>query len=94
MKNIMRVAALMMLMMLVCCEAYAVSAEEEKMMTDAAQAMRKAGVVQLNFKDMDIARFVYFMSEVLQENIAVTSDMREKITIIMQIGRASCRERV
>ena len=83
MKNIMRVAALMMLMMLVCCEAYAVSAEEEKMMTDAAQAMRKAGVVQLNFKDMDIARFVYFMSEVLQENIAVTSDMREKITIIM-----------
>ncbi len=55
---------------------------EEKDLIAAAQAMRKAGLVQFNFKDMELVKFVRFMSELLQENIIVPPNISAKITII------------
>ena len=56
--------------------------EEERKLMDAAEAMRKSGLVQFNFKDMDLVRFMRFMSEILQENIIVPPNINSKITII------------
>jgi type II secretory pathway component PulC len=47
-----------------------------------AQKMRKAGVVQFNFSNIDIATFMRFMSELLQENIIVSPDLTQRISII------------
>ena len=58
------------------------SAEEEKNLIEAAQEMRRSGLVQFNFKDMDLVRFMRFMSEVLQENFIVPPNINSKITII------------
>ncbi len=58
------------------------SPEEEQNLMDAAAAMRKSGLVQFNFKDFDLVRFMRFMSEVLQENIIVPPNINSKITII------------
>ena len=58
------------------------SAEEEQNLIEAAQEMRRSGLVQFNFKDMDLVRFMRFMSEVLQENIIVPPNINSKITII------------
>ena len=55
---------------------------EEKDLVAAAQAMRKAGLVQFNFKDMELVKFVRFMSELLQESIIVPPGTSAKITII------------
>ncbi|MBR1673036.1 MAG: type II secretion system secretin GspD [Fretibacterium sp.] len=60
----------------------AMSPEEEGDLIDAAQAMRRSGLVQFNFKDMDLVKFVRFMSELLQENIIVPPNITAKITII------------
>ena len=60
----------------------AMSAEEEQNLIEAAQRMRRAGLVQFNFKDMDLVRFMRFMSEVLQENFIVPPNISSKITII------------
>lgn len=58
------------------------SAEEEQNLIEAAKEMRQSGLVQFNFKDMDLVRFMRFMSEVLQENIIVPPNISSKITII------------
>ncbi|MBQ9903690.1 MAG: hypothetical protein IJM47_02770, partial [Synergistaceae bacterium] len=58
------------------------TAEEENNLLEAAQEMRRAGLVQFNFKDMDLVRFMRFMSELLQENIIVPPNVNAKITII------------
>ena len=55
---------------------------EEKDLVAAAQAMRKAGLVQFNFKDMELVKFVRFMSELLQESIIVPPGTSAKISII------------
>ena len=60
----------------------AMSAEEEQNLIEAAKEMRRSGLVQFNFKDMDLVRFMRFMSEVLQENIIVPPNINSKITII------------
>ena len=60
----------------------AMSAEEEQNLIDAAKEMRRSGLVQFNFKDMDLVRFMRFMSEILQENIIVPPNINSKITII------------
>ncbi|MBQ9566291.1 MAG: type II secretion system secretin GspD [Synergistaceae bacterium] len=60
----------------------AISPEEERDLIEAAQAMRRSGLVQFNFKDMDLVKFVRFMSELLQENIIVPPNISAKITII------------
>ena len=56
--------------------------EDEQNLMAAAQQMRRSGLVQFNFKDMDLVRFMRFMSEVLQENIIVPPNINSKITII------------
>ncbi|MBQ7215028.1 MAG: hypothetical protein IJS39_03480, partial [Synergistaceae bacterium] len=58
------------------------SAEDEQALMDAAKAMRRSGLVQFNFKDMDLVRFMRFMSEILEENIIVPPNINSKITII------------
>ena len=58
------------------------TAEDEKTLIEAAQAMKRSGLVQFNFKDMDLVRFVRFMSEILDENIIVPPNVNAKITII------------
>ena len=58
------------------------SAEEEQNLIEAAKEMRRSGLVQFNFKDMDLVRFMRFMSEVLQENFIVPPNITSKITII------------
>lgn len=58
------------------------TADDEQNLIAAAQAMRRSGLVQFNFKDMDLVRFMRFMSEVLQENIIVPPNINSKITII------------
>ena len=52
------------------------------MNVEAAQVMKRSGLVQFNFKDMDLVRFVRFMSEILDENIIVPPNVNAKITII------------
>ncbi|GHS89938.1 type II secretion system protein GspD [Synergistales bacterium] len=56
--------------------------DDEKTLVEAAQAMRRAGIVQFNFKDIDLVKFVRFMSELLQENIIVPPNAAGKVTII------------
>ena len=56
--------------------------EDEKNLMEAAKAMKRSGLVQFNFKDMDLTRFIRFMCEVLDENIIVPPNVNAKITII------------
>ena len=56
--------------------------DDEKNLIEAAQTMKRSGLVQFNFKDMDLVRFVRFMSEILDENIIVPPNVNAKITII------------
>ncbi len=58
------------------------TAEDEQSLVEAAQIMKRSGLVQFNFKDMDLVRFVRFMSEILDENIIVPPNVNAKITII------------
>ena len=60
----------------------AMTPEQEQALMDSAAAMRRSGLVQFNFKDFDLVRFMRFMSEVLQENIIVPPNINSKITII------------
>ena len=60
----------------------AMTPEEEESLIEAAEAMKLAGLVQFNFKDMDLVRFMRFMSEILEENIIVPPNINSKITII------------
>jgi len=55
---------------------------EEPALVLAAQKMRKAGVVQFNFTNMDITKFIRFMSELLQENIIVPPGLTQKISFV------------
>jgi general secretion pathway protein D len=56
--------------------------QDEKSLIDAAQAMRRAGIVQFNFTDIELVKFVRFMSELLQENIIVPPNIAGRITVI------------
>ncbi|MBR2207387.1 MAG: type II secretion system secretin GspD [Synergistaceae bacterium] len=58
------------------------TAEDEQNLVEAAQVMKRSGLVQFNFKDMDLVRFVRFMSEILDENIIVPPNVNANITII------------
>jgi general secretion pathway protein D len=56
--------------------------QDEKALIEAAQAMRRAGLVQFNFTDIELVRFVRFMSELMQKNIVVPPNVSAKITVI------------
>lgn len=56
--------------------------QDEQNLIKAAREMRAAGRVQLNFKDLDMAKFIRFMSELLGENILVNPGMAGKVSVV------------
>jgi general secretion pathway protein D len=56
--------------------------QDEQALIEAARAMRRAGLVQFNFTDIEMVRFVRFMAELLQRNIVVPPNVAGKITVI------------
>lgn len=57
-------------------------AEEEQNLVQAAREMRGAGRIQLNFKDLEMAKFIRFMSELLGENIVVDPSVGGKVSVV------------
>ena len=55
---------------------------DEKVLIEAARAMRRDGLVQFNFTDLDIVKFVRFVSEIMQRTIVVPPNVTGKITVI------------
>ena len=56
--------------------------QDEQNLIQAAQMMRRSGMVQFNFTEIDIVKFIRFMSELLQENIIVTPSVKGKVSVI------------
>lgn len=56
--------------------------EEEQNLIQAAQEMRESGRIQLNFKDLEMAKFIRFMSELLGENILVDPAVGGKVSVV------------
>jgi general secretion pathway protein D len=56
--------------------------QEEKALVEMAHFMRQAGVVQFNFTDIELVKFVRFMAELLQRNIIVPPTVTGKISVI------------
>lgn len=54
----------------------------EQNLIEAARVMRDSGRVQLNFKDLDIIKFMRFMTELLQENILVDPAVKGTVTVV------------
>ena len=55
---------------------------DEQSLIKAAQQMRRAGIVQFNFTDIDMVKFVRFMSELLQRNIIIPPALTGKVSVI------------
>ncbi len=55
---------------------------DEQNLVLAAQAMRQAGRVQLNFKDLEMAKFIRFMAELLGENIVVDPAVTGTVSVV------------
>lgn len=56
--------------------------QEELNLMQAANEMRATGRVQLNFKDVDITKFLRFMSELLGENILVDPGISGTVSVV------------
>lgn len=56
--------------------------KEELNLIQAANEMRASGRVQLNFKDVEIAKFIRFMSELLCENILVDPAIAGTVSVV------------
>ena len=54
--------------------------QEEKALIETAHLMRRAGMVQFNFTDIELVKFVRFMAELLQRNIIVPPTITGKIS--------------
>lgn len=65
-----------------CASAAEVPDQEEQNLVTAARGMRASGRVQLNFKDLEMAKFIRFMSELLGENILVNPDISGKVSVV------------
>lgn len=64
---------------------YSIQAQDtadEQNLLQAARMMRESGRVQFNFSDIDIVKFIRFMSELLQENIIVPPSVKGNISVI------------
>ena len=55
---------------------------EELNLMQAANEMRASGRVQLNFKDVEIVKFLRFMSELLGENILVDPGITGTVSVV------------
>ncbi|MCF7936100.1 MAG: type II secretion system secretin GspD [Synergistales bacterium] len=58
--------------------------QDEQKLVRAARAMRETGRVEFNFKDLDIIKFIRFMSELTRENIVVDPSVKGEVTLISQ----------
>ena len=56
--------------------------QNEENLIEAASIMRESGAVQFNFKELDIVRFIQFMSELLQENFVVDPSVKGVVTVL------------
>ena len=56
--------------------------QNEQNLIEAAKAMRESGSVQFNFTDLDVVKFIRFMSELLQKNIIIAPNVKGTITVM------------
>ncbi len=56
--------------------------QNEQNLVTAARAMRASGRVQFNFKDLEMAQFIRFMSELLGENIVVDPGVKGTVSVV------------
>nr|WP_321499730.1 type II secretion system secretin GspD [uncultured Dethiosulfovibrio sp.] len=56
--------------------------QDEQNLIAAAIAMREAGRVQFNFTDLDVVKFIRFMSELLQRNIIISPQVAGTVTVM------------
>ena len=55
---------------------------DEQNLVQAARAMRSTGRVQLNFKELELAKFVRFMSELLGENLVMDPGVKGTVSVV------------
>ena len=56
--------------------------DEEQNLVAAARQMRQSNNVQLNFNNLEIGKFLRFMSELLNENIVVDPAVGGKVSVV------------
>jgi len=64
------------------CAATSDDARDEQNLVAAAHEMRSTGRIQLNFKDLEMGKFIHFMSELLGENIIVDPSVSGKVSVV------------
>lgn len=60
---------------------YAADQEEQNLVV-AAKQMRANGRVQMNFNELEVSKFIHFMSEVLGENIVVDPAVSGRVSVV------------
>ena len=58
------------------------SSMDEQNIAQAAQAMKASGKVQLNFKELEMPKFIRFMSELLNENIVIDPSVKGHVSVV------------
>lgn len=58
------------------------SSMDEQNIAQAAQAMKVSGKVQLNFKELEMPKFIRFMSELLNENIVIDPSVKGHVSVV------------
>lgn len=58
------------------------AADDEFALVESARMMRASGNAQFNFQDVDMVKFIRFMAELLNENIALTPGAGGSISVI------------
>ena len=82
MKKITAVLLAVSMLMSVFPSALLAADQEEQNLVAAAQEMRKTGKVQMNFNELEVSKFIHFMSEVLGENIVVDPSVSGKVSVV------------
>ncbi len=82
MKKIVAVLLAALLIAGVCILPVSAADQDEENLVTAAKEMRKTGKVQMNFTELEISKFIHFMSEVLGENIVVDPSVSGKVSVV------------
>lgn len=82
MKKIVAVLLAALLIAGVCILPAPAADQNEENLVTAAKEMRKTGKVQMNFTELEISKFIHFMSEVLGENIVVDPAVSGKVSVV------------
>ena len=82
MKKIIAVLLAALLIAGVCILPAPAADQNEENLVTAAKEMRKTGKVQMNFTELEISKFIHFMSEVLGENIVVDPAVSGKVSVV------------